>query len=99
VREPARLIFSTDSVSEGSYSGGPPNDRWEMFSNEVADYLHKQPLPFESLAAVRCGNDTVTVRLANAPMTGGPADRSQVHLVSGNYFQTMGVSSVIRQPI
>jgi predicted permease len=95
VREPARLIFSTDSVSEGSYSGGPPNDRWETFSNEVADYLHKQPLPFESLAAVRCGNDTVTVRLANAPMTGGPADRSQVHLVSGNYFQTMGVSSVI----
>ena len=95
VREPARLVFSTDDLSEGSYSGGPPSDRWEMFSSEVADYLRKQPLPFESLAAVRAGSDTITVRLANAPAASGPADRSQVNLVSGNYFQTMGVRSVM----
>ncbi|HUN61182.1 MAG TPA: ABC transporter permease [Candidatus Sulfotelmatobacter sp.] len=95
VRAPAQLVFSTDSVSEGAYSGGPPSDRWEMFSNETADYLRKQSLSFESLAAVRAGNDTVTVRLANVPVATGPAERSQVHLVSGNYFHTMGVDSVL----
>jgi predicted permease len=95
VHNPAQLVFSTDSVSEGSYSGGPPSDRWELFSSEVSEYLQKQPLPFESLAAVRNGSDTVTVRLANTPTTGGPAERSQVNLVSGNYFHAMGVNSIL----
>jgi predicted permease len=95
VREPAQLLLSSDSLSEGSYSGGVPSDRWEMFSNAAADYLRKQALPFESLAAMRNGSDTVIVRLANVPVASGPAERSDVHLVSGNYFQTMGVSSVL----
>src|SRR6267142_5233801 len=95
VREPSRLVLFTDDLSEGSYSGDPPSNRWDAFSTEVSDYLRKQPLPFESLAAFRSGEDTVTVRLADSPSANGPAERALVHLVSGNYFSTMGVDSVM----
>jgi predicted permease len=95
VREPARLVLFTDDLSEGSYSGDPPSNRWEAFSTEVSDYLRKQPLPFESLAAFRSGEDTATVRLADSPSANGSAERASVHLVSGNYFSTMGVDSVM----
>src|SRR5205814_3096862 len=95
VREPSRLVLFTDDLSEGSYSGDPPSNRWEAFSTEVSDYIRKQPLPFESLAAFRSGEDTVTVRLADSPSANGSAARAQVHLVSGNYFNTMGVDSVV----
>ncbi len=94
VREPSRLVLFTDDLSEGSFSGDPPNDRWEAFSTEVSDYLCKQPLPFESLAAFRSGEDMVTVRLADSRSGKGPAERARAHLVSGNYFRTMGVNSV-----
>ncbi len=95
VREPSRLVLFTDDLSEGSYSGDPPSNRWDAFSSEVSDYIRKQPLPFESLAAFRSGEDTVTVRLADSPSANGSAERAQVHLVSGNYFSTMGVDSVV----
>ena len=95
VREPSRLVLFTDNLGEGSYSGDPPSNRWEAFSTEVSDYLRKQRLPFESLAAFRSGEDRVTVRLADAPSANGLAERAQVHLVSGNYFNTMGVDSVM----
>jgi predicted permease len=94
VREPFRLVLSTDDLGEGTYSGSPPTNRWQAFSTEVSDYLRKQSLPFESLAAVRSGEDTVSVRLANS-LTAGPAERAKAHLVSGNYFSTMGVDTVI----
>jgi len=85
----------TDDLSEGSYSGDPPSNRWEAFSTEVSDYLRKQSLPFESLAAFRSGEDTVTVRLADSLSANGPAERAKVHLVSGIYFSSMGVDSVM----
>jgi len=95
VREPSRLVLFTDELGEGSYSGDPPSNRWEAFSTEVFDYLRKQPLLFESLSAFRSGEDTVTVRLADSPSASGLTERAQVHLVSGNYFNTMGVDSVM----
>ena len=95
VREPSRLVLFSDDLSEGSYRGDPPSNRWDAFSTEVSDYIRKQPLPFESLAAFRSGEDTVTVRLADSPSASGPAERALVHLVSGNYFSTMGVDSVM----
>src|SRR5579864_6219499 len=93
VREPSRLVLFTHDLSEGTYTGDPPGHRWETFSTEVSDYLRKQPLPFESLAAFRSGEDTVTVRLADSPSANGPAERVSAHLVSGNYFSTVGVEA------
>src|SRR5437667_9364753 len=95
VREPSRMVLFSDNLGEGSYSGDPPSNRWEAFSTEVSDYLRNQQLPFEFLAAFRSGEDTVTVRLADSVSANGPAERALVHLVSGNYFSTMGVDSVM----
>jgi len=94
VREPSRLVLFTDDTSEGTYSGDSPTNRWESFSTDVSNYLRKQSLPFESLAAFRSGEATVTVRLADSATT-GPVERAQTHLVSGNYFSTMGVDALI----
>ena len=95
VREPSRLVLFTDDLSEGSYSGDPPSNRWEAFSTEVSDYLRRQPLPFESLAAFRSGEDAVSVRLADSPSASDPTEQATAHLVSGNYFSTMGVDSIM----
>ncbi len=92
VREPSRLVVFDDSPGEGTSTGDPPSGRWLRFSYEVYDYLRGQPLPFESLAAVRSGETAVSARLAGAS-AGGPAQRAQAHLVSGTYFDTLGVSA------
>ncbi len=94
VRKPSRLVLFTDDLSEGTFTGDPPSHRWQAFSTEVSDYLRKQPLPFESLAVFRSGEDTVTVRLADSAAT-GTAERAGAHLVSGNYFSTMGVDAFL----
>ena len=44
VREPARLVLFSDSVSEGTSTGNPPNGRWNLFSHEVYETLRRQPL-------------------------------------------------------
>jgi predicted permease len=93
VREPARLVFFTHVTGEGTSSGdGPPTGQWMLYSYESYEYLKKQPLPFESLAAVRSGEDTVSVRLADAD---AQAQLQTAHLVSGNYFEAMGVSAML----
>jgi predicted permease len=90
VRDPARLVLFTPASGEGTSTGSPPTGRWELFSTEVYTYLRSQPLPFESLAAVRSGPSTVSVRLAGAQPA---AERAVAHPVSGNYFATMGVAA------
>jgi predicted permease len=92
VREPERLVLFTTGTGEGTSTGSPPAGRWELFSTEVYTHLRSQPLPFESLAAVRSGPSVVSVRLPG----GRPgAERAVAHPVSGNYFATMGASAAI----
>jgi predicted permease len=95
VREPARLVLFTDAPGEGTSVGDPPVGRWNRFSLEIYDFLRRQPLPLESIAAVRSGEAPVSARLAGASADAGPAERSQAHLVSGNYFETMGVAAAM----
>jgi predicted permease len=93
VREPAQLVFFTHVTGEGTSSGdAPPTGQWMLYSYESYGYLKKQRLPFESLAAVRSGEDTVSVRFADAD---AQAQLQTAHLVSGNYFETMGVSAML----
>ena len=94
VRDPSRLVLFSASVSEGTSTGTPPTGRWELFSSEAYRALRDQPLGFESLAAVRSGEATVVVHVAGAP-DGDQVQRAQAHLVSGNFFQTMGVDAAI----
>src|SRR4030095_69193 len=94
VREPSRLVLFNASVGEGTSTGTPPTGAWRLFSTEVYEFLRRQSLPFESLAAVRSGEALVSVRMPNRPGEGGQAERGQAHLVSGNFFMTMGVGAL-----
>jgi predicted permease len=92
VRDPQRLVLFSPATGEGTSTGSPPTGRWELFSTEVYAHLRSEPLPFESLAAVRSGPSTVSVRLAGDQPV---AERAVAHPVSGNYFATMGVGAAI----
>jgi predicted permease len=94
VREPSRLVLFNASVGEGTSTGSPPTGAWRLFSTEVYEFLRGQSLPFESIAAVRSGEAAVSVRLPNRSDENGQAERGQAHLVSGNYFTTMGVGAI-----
>jgi predicted permease len=91
IREPSRLVLFSDDVGEGMSAGDLPTRRWELFSLDAYRHLRQQPLPFESLAAVRSGEAAVLVH-AGSDGSATP-HRAQAHLVSGNYFDTMGVSA------
>jgi predicted permease len=95
VRNPERLVLFTTSPGEGTATGNTPEGQWTLFSTEVFEYLRHEPLPFASLAAVRSGQATVAVRLAEGASDAGPLQRARAHLVSGNYFAAMGVETVI----
>jgi predicted permease len=94
VREPSQLLLFSDATDEGSYTNSsPPVGQWGRFNKDSYEFLKSQPLPFESLCAFRSGTATVTVRMP------GQNEDSQVrravaHLVSGNYFATLGVDVV-----
>ncbi len=87
VRQPAQLVLFSDVTSEGTQTGNSPRGAWPLFSFDAYEYLRQQPLPFESIAAVRSGEATVSVALGSDR----GVERAQAHLVSGNYFTTMGV--------
>jgi len=96
VHDPGRLVLFSDEPDEGSSTSDHffPG-KWNYFSMEVYDYLRQQPLPFESLAGFRSGTDPVAVRMPGS--TGGDAQKQPAiaHLVSGNYFQVLGVNAVM----
>lgn len=93
VREPSRLVLFNSNSGEGTSTGDAPTGAWSLFSYEVYDFLRKQPLPFDGLAAFRSGEDPVSFRMAGEGGSNGPAQRVVTHLVSGNYFQVLGVDA------
>jgi predicted permease len=93
VREPDRLVLFSDSPSEGTATGNTPEGRWRLFSTDVFEFLRHQPLALSVLAAVRSGQSTVAVRLLDAGAGSAAAMRARAQLVSGNYFDAMGVDA------
>lgn len=94
VREPSRLALFSDQIGEGTSSGSLPNGTWNLFTSESYEFLKKQPLPFESLCAFRSGEDPVSVHFSGEGDS-GPLQRASVHLVSGNYFDVLGVEAAM----
>jgi predicted permease len=92
VREPSRLVLFSDRAGEGTSTGSLPNGTWNLFTTESYEFLKKQPLPFESLCAFRSGEDPVSVHFSGEAEA-GPTQRALAHLVSGNYFDVLGVSA------
>jgi predicted permease len=87
VREPTRLVLFSDTIGEGTSTGSAPPAKWPLYSYESFEFLRDAGLPLEGLAAVRSGQDPVSLRLPGAAQ----AERAQAQLVSGAYFSVMGV--------
>ena len=79
VRDPERLVLFNAAPNEGTSVGTPPVGRWRLFSYEAYEFLRKQPLPFESLAAFRSGEAPVSVRVAGEASESAAAQRARVH--------------------
>jgi predicted permease len=93
VREPSQLILFSDAVDEGTYTNSSPvSGQWGRFTEESYEFLNSQSLPFQSLCAFRSGTDTVSVRMPGQSED-AQVRRAVVHLVSGNYFATLGVDA------
>jgi macrolide transport system ATP-binding/permease protein len=101
VSAPDRLVLFSDDASMGTTSSKtPPEGVWTLFSSEAYESLRRAPLPFASVAAFSgSGNDSVGVRLLDRRAAGDAATavdvRARAHLVSGNYFDVMGVAAAL----
>ena len=94
VRAPDELVLFSDSLFTGTVTGDPPAGRWDLFSSDMYDSLRSSHLPLASIAAVASGADAVTFRIPGRPESDStPAARARVQLVSGNYFEVMGVDA------
>jgi macrolide transport system ATP-binding/permease protein len=90
VRDPGRLVLFYDGISTGVYSGDSfPSD---IFSYPSWQYLRSHSDSFEDLCAFRQGSDRVVMHISGSAES-GPPERAEVHLVSGNYFQVLGVNA------
>ena len=93
VREPAQLVLFSEATDEGTYTNSsPPVGQWGRFTAESYEFLKSQSLPFESLCAFRSGTATVSVHMPERKED-AQVRRAVVHLVSGNYFATLGVDA------
>lgn len=87
VAEPDRLVLLSDSALQGTRSSNvPPRGVWTLVSSEIYQFLKATELPLDGLAATVSGDDAISARVP-----GGALARSSAHLVSGNYFDVMGV--------
>jgi predicted permease len=93
VPQPDRLVLFGDSTGEGT-SGIPASGQWKYYSYESFQYLSQQQLPLESLCAIRAGEDPVTIRIEGESQ-GGQVRRAITHLVSGSFFDAMGVTMTL----
>ena len=86
VRDPASLVLFSDGISEGVASGDLMGD---AVSYPFYQDLRANNDSFQDLCAFRQGEDNVVMHVAGEPATG--FGYASVHLVSGNYFDVLGV--------
>jgi predicted permease len=94
VRDPGQLVLFSDTPGEGtSISDGLPiRGEWELFSFPLYEYLRDHQDSFDRLCAFRSGESLVSLRVEGS---GEAAQLSQVHLVSGNFFELLGVQPIL----
>jgi predicted permease len=93
VKAPDQLVLFSTSTGEGTSYGDPPRGAWRLFSYPAYDYLRTHTESFEGLTAFRSGEARLSVRVEGS--TGDSVERAQGHLVTGNYFEVLGVKSTI----
>ncbi|MGI9073544.1 MAG: ADOP family duplicated permease [Bryobacteraceae bacterium] len=87
VRDAARLVLFSDAVSEGTGSGDLIGDE---LSYPFYQHLRSHNDVFQDLCAFREGEDNVMLHVTGEPDT--QVGYASVHLVSGNYFDVLGVN-------
>jgi hypothetical protein len=92
VRDPGRLVLFNDDISTGVYSGDDFSSN--EFSYPSFQYLQLHNDLFVSLCAFRQNTDRVVMHVAGTSEA-GPQERASAHLVSGNYFDTLGVNAAL----
>lgn len=92
VRDPARLVLFYDGIKTGVYDGGDVQST--EFSYPFCRYLQTHDDAFESLSPFRQGNDLVILHIADSNDS-GLSEQATVHLVSGNYFDVVGVDAAV----
>ena len=88
VRDPAGLVLFNDAISEGTSSGDLIG---EAISYPFYQELRAHNDGFQSLCAFRQGEDDVIMRVTGNSDT--QVGHASVHLVSGNYFDVLGVDA------
>lgn len=86
VRDAASLLLFSDGVEEGTWSGDLTG---EALSYPFYQDLRAHDDSFQSLCAFREGEDNVIMHVAGESDT--QSGYASVHLVSGNYFDVLGV--------
>ena len=88
VQDPGRLVLFYDGINDGVYSGdGFPGD---IFSYASWEYFRDHNESFQGLCAFRQSSDRLVMHLVGSTDS-GPKEQAEGHLVSGSYFQVLGV--------
>jgi predicted permease len=90
VRDPGRLVLFYDGISTGVYSGD--GFKSDIFSHPSWEYLKTHNDSFDDLSAFSQGSDRVTMHVAGTAGN-GPMEFATAHMVSGNYFDVLGVGA------
>ena len=92
VKDPGKLVLFNDGIDSGVVDGdGFPGN---IFSYPAWEYFRDHDESFESLCAFRQGSDSLVMHVAGASDS-GPKEQAGGHLVSGNYFDVLGVRAAI----
>ena len=83
------LLYRIGDGDDCCVEGGP-QDRWGMFSFPLYERLRPAAPEFEQVAAFQAGSSRLSVRRQGA---GNIARPLRTEYVTGNYFQTLGVSA------
>ncbi len=94
VKSPGELVLLSDSPSTGGQSGDPLIGRWSTVSYEVYLSFVDHNQSFQGIAAFRSGRDAMEVHWPEA-VSGRQSERADGQLVSGNYFEVLGVGAAL----
>jgi predicted permease len=93
VSRPDELVFFAGSTDEGTSTGDPYLGEWRRFSYASYQYFLAHDQSYQGLSAFRTGESRVSVTdVANKT---ADSQRASSHLVSGNYFNVLGVNAFL----
>ncbi|MES1261817.1 MAG: ABC transporter permease, partial [Acidobacteriota bacterium] len=88
-REPHQLVIFGEGRSRGIY-GGAPDSAMELFGWEQFHNFRRQNQVFEDVLAMNSSPARLYLTIAGENSPGTP-EAAQAHLVSGNFFDVLGV--------